>query len=57
MEHTYIKRAPRVEGRPPKVNTPGRRCPQCDTPLSRYNPGPHCYGHAPFKAPRIRGRA
>lgn len=33
-----------------------RRCPECGTKLSMYNPGPECFVHTPFKQPRIRGR-
>lgn len=45
--------APRKQGRAPEQHPP-RRC-HCGTPLSRYNPGPTCYLHAPLKFPRVRG--
>lgn len=40
---------------PPPIFEAGRACPTCGTPLSRYNPGPACHLHRPFKQPRVRG--
>ena len=42
----------------PKTYSDNRVCVKdgCDVKLSRYNSNEHCYGHAPFKYPRLRGR-
>lgn len=42
-------------GRRPKIHSGERYCPRCGTPLSRYNPGPFCYGHRPLQPLRVRG--
>jgi hypothetical protein len=38
---------------------PDRRCIQCNTKLSLYNPGPHCWQHTigwPWRGPSARPR-
>jgi len=43
---------------PSKRFTTGRVCvePTCDTRLSIYNSGKHCFQHAPMSVPRTRGK-
>lgn len=41
----------------PRVFKHSRICQfeECQVRLSAYNKGPYCYGHSPYRYPRVRG--
>ncbi len=53
-----IRPAPPMEGKAPHAFEGFRLCgaEECETRLSVYNPGPHCYLHTIPKKPIIRGK-
>lgn len=55
---TIKGRVVRRTGRKPKTVEGDRTCaaPGCDTRLTRYNRGDHCYAHTGVRHPRVRGR-
>lgn len=52
---TYKARS-RQSGKRSKTYPAGRRCQDCETILSIYNPQPTCQVHTPRRKPRLKGR-